>query len=505
METHSQLFSSTGNGQWKRVSSLWTLVSQHVRLLQGPTSIIWSKDARSLSFSASYEGTIVFDLPTFGKDRLNLSKSLMATLLQAFPDDYPIGQLKMLRISSFSDDHFSSTSLFDRPDNKALLTPLVQHLVQSFSSPGFLRSQKIKVLKCIYGFLQSLVCCFYGTNGVPPRAWQTALFTYASTDLYPRNLCVDAETCYFGNPRAKQKAKLTYPSFWALPDDVGLPLLIYLGVFRPAEIILAESVTPKRCADEMKTYIFTRPYTRSVARKSIIWTGEMVNLALSSPVASVPAEARTYRHFCKAVLRKHLQQQMDKLACDPDDQDAHRRAQLLLSRTMQLFFGIVPAAGEASLCNRLQDETSPSHVIAQYVARHLVVTNYKLCGPDPKIVQTKVAKLTQELPFLYGSDLVAWSQLGDAALRKVTCYLMYGGRQPWPLASPSYLGISELPVAEAATRVSLLLMLLCSSLTLSVIRSSFPSKNGAPEFIANYALTCHSLTGLPFETNSYKA
>ena len=77
----------------------------------------------------------------------------------------------------------------------------------------------------------------------------------------PRNLSIVDGSCCLGNPQIKQLNGGNFPASWALPGDVGLSLLIYLGVFRPVEIKLASQMKQMQGSDleEMKHYIFIKP------------------------------------------------------------------------------------------------------------------------------------------------------------------------------------------------------------------------------------------------------
>ena len=62
---------------------------------------------------------------------------------------------------------------------------------------------------------------------------------------------------------------------------------MYLGIVREVEEAIAHEVENleqihnpkrgKRSLQEMKYYVFTQPYTRSVKKTSICWTGKMIN------------------------------------------------------------------------------------------------------------------------------------------------------------------------------------------------------------------------------------
>jgi hypothetical protein len=380
------------------------------------------------------------------------STRLRENLYSLFPTVFPIEKLKDLRVSSFSDDPDALVSLFERPDNKQLLKPLIDELASCLLT--LTEAEMVQTLKKSQSFLETLVHCLYGLNGAPPRAWQTAMLQHAPLLKHPRNLCIIDDTCCLGNPRAKQVNRENYPAWWALTECVGLTLLIFLGVFRPVEIKLALRAKPKRSPDEMRHFIFTRPYTLRIHKDSILWTGKMVNNALYSAKSNLRAEARVHRHVLKAFLKKHLQQELGTLLVD--NPESTRLQQLALSKMVHVFFRLAEQTeGSQAIPRTAAISTSdlPTGNIhfARLVARHLVVSKYHLSGPIAEVMD-KARSLNEHLPFLHGPGK-PWEQLGNDVLVEVTTTLIYGGSQPALLTHPPYHGYSTDMVATAVTLV----------------------------------------------------
>jgi hypothetical protein len=384
------------------------------------------------------------------------SRRLQENLHSLFPSTFPIEKLKVLRVSPFSDDPDASASLFERPENKRLLKPLIDELASCLLNCK--TAAAVQTLQKAQTFLETFVQCFYGPNGVTPRADQTAKLQHSPLLKYPRNLRIIDDTCCLGNPRAKQVHRENYPAFWALPEDVGLSLLIYLGVFRPVEIELASRVKSTRSPEEMRHFIFTRPFTLRIHRASILWTGKMVNNALRSVKSNLPAEARVHCHVLKAFLRKHFQRELCALSDGAlDCAESTQLQQLVLSKVLHVFFGLAEETECSQAVLRATAVTTsdllPGHIqFARLVARHLVVSKYNLSGLTAEVID-KARILNKCLPFLYGPGK-PWEQLGDDVLVEVTATLIYAETQPTLLGHLPYHGYSTDVVATAVTLVS---------------------------------------------------
>jgi hypothetical protein len=409
-----------------------------------------------LEFCSSYQETISINFDDFIQNKVESSRQLQENLCSLFPSTFPIEKLKVLRMSSFPDDPDASASLFERPENKQLLKPLINELASCLLNHR--TAAIVEMLRKAQTFLETFVQCFYGLNGVPPRAVQTAKLQHSPLLKYPRNLRIINNTCCLGNPRAKQVHRENYLAFWALPEDIGLSLLIYLGVFRPIEIELALRVKPTRSPKEMRHFICTRPYTLRIHRASILWTGEMVNNALHSVKSNLPAKARVHRHILKAFIRKHFQRELCALSDSTlNCAESTQPQQLVLSKVLHIFFRL----GEETECTQAvlratavtTSDLPPGHIqFARLVAWHLVVSKYHLSGPAAEVID-KVRILNKCLLFLYGPHK-PWEQLGDDVLVEVTTTLIYAGTQPTLLGHPPYHRYSTDVVATAVMLVS---------------------------------------------------
>ena len=300
---------------------------------------MWSADGHSLEFCSSYQETISINFDDFMQNKVESSRLLHENLHSLFPSTFPIEKLKVLHVSSFSDDPDALASLFERTENKRLLKPLIDQLASCLLNCK--TAVAVQMLQKAQTFLETFVQCFYGPNGVPPRADQMAKLQHSPLLKHPQNLCIIDNTCCLGNPQAKQVHRENYPAFWALPENVGLSLLIYLGVFLPVEIELALWVKPTRSPEEMRHFIITRPFMLRIHRASILWTGKMVNNALCSVKSDLPAEAHVHCHILKAFLRKHFQQELCALSDGAlNCAESTQLRQLALSKVLHVFFGL---------------------------------------------------------------------------------------------------------------------------------------------------------------------
>jgi hypothetical protein len=418
----------------------------------------WSENGRILQFFSSYASKVTIDFHELMLDKHRALEKLENILFILFPASFYEEKVQDLSVSSFSDHPCHQESIFIRADNQQLLRPLISaysELVQRKSKKG-----KFAFLQSCQDFLYELVRLFYGPNGVPPRAWQTASMQFAPYQGFPRNIYIFENTVIIGNLKAKQMHKRNYPAYWALPERVGRCVLIYLGIVRDVEMEIANQVevmertrNPKRgnrvtrSFEEMKYYVFTRPYTRSIMKASTCWTGTLVNKALR-------VEARVYRHIIKAFMRKHFGPAMDWITAHVSEENDSRQQQVVLSHALHIFFGFAEATNPALVTGwpRALPDIPADHIKRAFeIARHLIVAHYGLHGGQLRI-QESYSRIKRDLPFIHGGGK-EWHELGDHVLVAVTSNLVYGKTQPNLLSSPPIHGYPEDVVSAAATLV----------------------------------------------------
>ena len=424
----------------------------------GTTHIRWADNGRGLHFNATYKDHSL-DFHEFAHEKRLAFDKLEKLLSLLFPTSFYMQEIKNITVSSFTDNPCHRESLFLRKDNQQFLQPLVATLLEHLLKKS--EKDKIHFLEQCQDFLQELVRCFYGPHGVPPRAWQTASLQFAPHFGFPRNIFIMDNIAVIGDLQAKQLRRRNYDAYWALPECIGRSILLYLGIVREAEEALANQMQQicnpkwrKQSLEEMKYYVFTRPYTHhSVHRTSICWTGNMVNKALGM-------EARVYRHIMKAFIGKHLCLAMDWIITNVPDKNLMMQ-QVYLSHSLHILFQCADrpegtGPGTILVAQWPHDLSDiPSHHFKQtfFIVRHLVLTQYGLHGGQSKIQQT-CSRIKEALPFIHGEG-IAWKELGDQVLVKATSKLVYGKGQPSILSSPPFNGYPENIVSAAATLVCL--------------------------------------------------
>lgn len=381
---------------------------------------------------------------------MNRREILCRQLIQLFPKGFYDEKLARLSIESFQDGGNHFAPLFESDHNKNFLEPLVRQLSGRLENLG--TDSKKKLLSKSQDFLKTLVECFYGPNGVPPRAWQTAALLYRPHNQFPRNVYITDRTCYIGRPPAKQAARTWYSAFWALQEPVGKCLLLYLGVFRPVEQKIAAQLTPGRLASEMSNYIFTRPLTRGIHKVSIRWTGSMVNAALRRTGSILPVEARAYRHLMKAFSRKHLRTFMNNLTPGTEEDDLP--SQLALSRHTHLVLGLCsgPAIKPVSF---VEGEIPPElRAFAQHTVCNLLEARQWPDGHLKRRSQEVLGALRSwsggELPFSPGTPLYS-------AIVRMSSYLCFGGMQTGVIEVSPFMGYPPSLIASALGMVRIML------------------------------------------------
>jgi hypothetical protein len=501
-----------------RLVRAWVVVKPIAMETQSGSYCAWNPDGQSfiLSWGRSIRGRLIL------LERLRQQVMAEANeLVKSLTDLLPYVDFSTFSLSQIADDAGAPLSLFDRVDNKSVFAPFIQqiwiHLGREkvtpsdsvtmttpvFSSSGAILQKKAEDwLTGPAHLLRLILAHFYRTVGIPPRGWQTSDLLYRPLGQYSRNFrLIRNGTSFIGNPKAKQKDRLMYDAFWALPPHLGATLIFYLGVIRPVEIeILALLGKPTQ---EHCHYIFVHNHAKSTESSYVFTTGT-INEILSQGPLELAYESRVYRHVMESIFDYQLAQlHPDALnlvlqrAVGGQGQhtqsvrDAHyakddvavgtgmplskRNGQFAVSQIFHAWYEFTRKdINWQSLANYC-----PSHIMIENknlafdTARRLVMQSYGIINGNASERAARVAKLVVSKPFLLGSEVCPWHYFltlltnsfqglsdsgkwevfGDEVLVGVSATLVYGNRQPPALSFPPLGGFDSERIAIALTLV----------------------------------------------------
>jgi hypothetical protein len=292
LEENVKFLSPTaGNYLYGRLRSIWRCALQHREEKPLVSQQRWSGSTLVFSWRFIYEKHINVQLL-----RRTVFDHLMEherTFINHFPKSFA-PELDTIQVQSFVDDE-DAVSLFSLPENQLLLTPLVNKLIGCFQADKVSSSQ---IFNSSQQFLLSFLIAIYLTTCVPPKVFQVADFCYASDKNRTggRNFrLVDNKHGVFANAKAtRSKTNLNAPpvdAFWLLPPQLTRTLLIFLGVYHPAEAFFATQIYPPDRLAPLQTHIFCNPGRRS--RFSIIWSDDNIDECLKH---SSPLHVEAYAH-----------------------------------------------------------------------------------------------------------------------------------------------------------------------------------------------------------------
>ncbi|KAH6890260.1 hypothetical protein BKA70DRAFT_1051047, partial [Coprinopsis sp. MPI-PUGE-AT-0042] len=226
-------------------------------------------------------------------------------------------------------------------------------------------------------------------NGIAMRAFQTAGLKFAAVANLPRNIYIDGNQCYIAKPEAKQQRFRTlswYDSYWRIDDQVGLAIILYLGIFRPVEF--------------------------------------------STHALSTLRQLSMQEHYKALKISFDIPLNDNLRGDDPRNIELRRRRQLALSTAVHEMLGLRPLPS-------LGDNQTAFEEHGLQHARHLVRHVYGLYGSDEASIRSKVATLLEMKPFLYGATPGDANQnrrfSGDAVLVETTATVIYGSSKPAPM------------------------------------------------------------------------
>ena len=219
------------NTMMSRITKLFCTAMPIAREMSAKGVCVWNPDGQSFTLTWQRIHGRVIKLNNFRHDIISEADQLK----QSFTALAPYLDFSSVALSQLVDDAESPISLFDRDDNRRLFEPFIQQIwlhlgrhqgttrerppLSLFSQSGVLNKRRawswlIEQEK----FLLLFVAHFYRTVGIPPRAWQTSHLLYRQLGGYLRNVrMIHHGTVLISNPKAKQKDRLMYDAFWALP------------------------------------------------------------------------------------------------------------------------------------------------------------------------------------------------------------------------------------------------------------------------------------------------
>lgn len=484
-----------------RVVAFWGKAAPVAKQVSSRSHCTYAPDGQSFSFSwdSIYGQQIVLE-----KLRLQVIKESQE-LTRSLTELFPYIDFSTFALSKIVDDTESSLSLFDRPENRAYFQPFIDlilaHLGHDgtsnpdvepttpvFDSKGKLKKKPAREwLEGPQDVLRKALAHFYRTVGVPPRPWQTSDLLYRDLAGYSRNLrLLHNGVSYISNPRAKQRDKLMYDAFWALPSHLSIVFIFLLGVVRPIEILLMNKL--KVPTDEHHHYIFVDTKKKPQHASSIFNTSTINNILIHNTTPELAYESRAYRHIMQSIIDHHFahlhidtvstliadagngmaqhtpETHANNYARDKASQAtgiplSERNKQFAISGAFHSWFGFTPeqSSNWSTMVNyRPSEDVNLHRRLALDTARRLVIENYGLPVGTKESCADRVRDLMNIRPFLRpasnGDD--GSFQLGDDVLTQVTGCIVYGIAKPSALSYPPLGGFSPQDVAMAIVVVS---------------------------------------------------
>jgi hypothetical protein len=426
----------------------------------GAARTVWSNDSRILTFSWSHIIDRKIDLEELCRQTFRNVQNLRQHFENLFPPGFTSSNFSDLTTSAFVDSDEAS-SIFEIPSNCHILDPLRTELYRSFQeqlTSGMITTQDI--FDNSQKFLASFVCCSFVTTAVPPRSFQLADFRYATDGNSCRNFrLVDQLHGVFVNPKPSATsichdlaASLTDESLWLIPPQMTWMLLLFLGVFRPVEISLAEDEFPKVSLKEMHFYVFSCPGRRS---KSLVWSPENIDYCLKSG-DGLKMEGYAHRLVYSAIIREHLGHLLKEIdqgtVLDFQLQHSPRTAihhyaverlqqitgirytvhekQMVIAQALHalcyLVKPVTSAAAQARIPRSITSNIQSHEHYAFFSARHLILQKYQLASLSTMHVAVKSRHLCWTAPFLYRESVPESEMLGDDILIQLVLELHRG-------------------------------------------------------------------------------
>jgi hypothetical protein len=435
-----------------RIIEAWVSLAPIAKQSTAKGGCTWSPDGQSVILRWGHIRGRNIDLDTLRRRVVEQADQLTQTLV----DLVPCVDLSQFRLSQVTDDAESLESLFDRQDNKELFQPYIDRVLAylgrpqnggsdrngdaKYDTPIFSRNGRIdeKAARCwLKGpamLLRLILRHLCRTCGITPRAWQTAELLYRCMGSYVRNFrLLQHDTPFIGYPKAKQKDRLMYDAFWALPPHLGIVLIFYLGVIQPIEIEILKNLGIP--TEDHEHYIFVHNQKRHTL-SPYVFSESTVNEILHCGTPELSYEARACRKVMGSIYNHHLShlhkdswemllrssgnaqaQHTESMDDGHYAQDEISRAtgmplskrnqQIGVSKAFHAFFGFLPGSiGWSSLANHRPKGQREQHInIALGVARRLMVEVYSVANGTQSRRAERVAELILTKPFLWGEEV----------------------------------------------------------------------------------------------------
>jgi hypothetical protein len=433
-----------------RTVNAWNYVKPFAMTTKSKSSCTWSPEGHVLNLTWDKIRGREIDVDVLRR----LVKTEAQELTQAVKDTFPYLDLSDFTLSRIADNPESPESLFDRTDNKTIFK---RYIDQIWTHLGRYNTAGVTPATPIYNqygrmnkkaatswlekpanLLRLMLRHFYRTCGIAPRAWQTCDLLYRACGGYMRNFrLLRHNTPFIGNPKAKQRDKLIYDAFWALPAHLGIVFLIILGVVRPIEIkIMDELGIPTH---EHKHYIFVYTNKRRPLTSYVMVTST-INEVLHCGKPELSYESRAYRHVFQAIFDHHIchlhpdsvehmlrsagdnQAQHSELTHDDTyAQDeisrgaglplSKRNQQLAISKGFHSWFEFSPGDIRWSSYANYQPgkDINVNKALALAVARKLVIRCYGVADGGERQRKQCVARVMASKPFLLGLEVCLYS------------------------------------------------------------------------------------------------
>jgi hypothetical protein len=423
-----------------RLYSWWPDVKRVAKTEPGNVKTDWSADGSHLLFSWSHIQARKITLSQLKREIIREAQELKLAL----GDIMPSIDLSTFDSSKVVDDPASPVSLFDRPENKVIFERYIQQLRQAlkqgpdntsgsfvYNTTGRIIKKRARALLArSETFLGKALVHFCKTIGVPPRAWQIGEFLYRTAGQYDRNMrLLNNKIAYIGNPKAKQKDKLVYDSFWALVPHLGSMLMVYLGAYRPVEIEIMQDLDIPTA--EHMHYIFVHTTAQKTLSPYAYSPIKVNSLLKGVEDSAIPFEARALRHIFTAIIDQHFPPPHKPVAKGSavDSQGQHapntregwyardqiqrstglsvssRNRQLAIGHSLQAWLGFVPASYEYSYYGNRSNigiiEENKQYALD--LARSLILRgDYHVADGDQSMRKSRVTQLMTLKPFLIG-------------------------------------------------------------------------------------------------------
>ena len=310
------------------MKAVWLIIWLYAINAITKTQTQWDDKGHELTFSDSRCAPHRIHLNNLRALARSLVTDTQKHLEELVPTDIPISELLgAVDLRSLRDDPASQCSFLEQ--NNEIFEPLVEKVLLSLTSLNQakpLRRRKptaegkyhSNLLKTWFHkeqrLLQSILCAYLFTCGIPPRGFQVAESRLTSSKAGKRNIFVMKGYLVFGWPRSKAFSRTVQAALWALPPAFGQIVTVYLGVLRPVALRMAEDAGLNPSLDA-KQMVFAN--TIPVGQRAGVWSSDYISRVLRSQTEKpigLPLGPQRLRQIMSAVFRKHLSTLIDPTA-----------------------------------------------------------------------------------------------------------------------------------------------------------------------------------------------